>query len=83
MAASKDTRTPAQIQLARQLGAVLRDVRNKAALNQEELAWRCEIHRAYMGFIEQGRYSITVAMLVQVCEQLGIKPSAVLRRIGL
>ncbi|ACB74368.1 helix-turn-helix domain-containing protein [Opitutus terrae] len=82
MASKKDPRTPAQIKLAKQLGAAIAEARKKAGLSQDELAYRCGLHRAYMGFVEQGRYSITVATLVQVCSELDAKPSEILDEIG-
>jgi len=82
LAAQKDPRTPSQIALARKLGASIAGARRESGLSQDELAWKADVHRAYMGFIEQGRYSITVATLVQVCEQLGVKPSQILKEIG-
>ncbi|MDR1281242.1 MAG: helix-turn-helix domain-containing protein [Opitutaceae bacterium] len=83
MVAKKDPRTPAQVRLAKQLGAALGEARRVAGITQDELAWKCDLHRAYMGFIEQGRYSITLATLVQVCEKLGVKPSDILKKINL
>lgn len=82
MASKKDPRTPGQIKLAKQLGSEIRQARLNAGLSQDELAHRCGLHRAYMGFVEQGRYSITVATLVQVCSELDTKPSEILKGIG-
>ena len=36
-----------------------------------------------MGFVEQGRYRISVEKLVQVCTGLKVKPSELLARIDL
>lgn len=69
--------------LARKLGAAIRRTRTEAGLSQDELAWRSDVHRAYMGVIERGEQNITVKKLVRVCHGLGIKPSALLAKIGL
>jgi hypothetical protein len=47
-------------------------------LSQDELEWQCGVHRADMGFVEQGRYRISVEKLVQVCTGLKLKPSELL-----
>jgi transcriptional regulator with XRE-family HTH domain len=67
---------------ARKLGFAIRRARDEKELSQDDLAWRCEIHRAYMGVIERGEQNITVLKLAQVCRGLGIKPSELLARIG-
>jgi transcriptional regulator with XRE-family HTH domain len=68
--------------LARKLGAAIRRFRIEAGLSQDELAWRSEVHRAYLGVIERGEQNITVKKLAQVCHGLGIKPSSLLAKIG-
>jgi transcriptional regulator with XRE-family HTH domain len=67
---------------ARKLGFAIRRARVERDLSQDELAWRCDIHRAYMGVIERGEQNITLLKLAQVCRGLGIKPSELLARIG-
>ena len=67
---------------AKKLGFAIRRARVEMALSQDELAWRCDIHRAYMGVIERGEQNITLVKLAQVCRGLGIKPSNLLTRIG-
>ena len=83
MGPKKSPRSKPLAPLARQLGAVIRQARESAGLSQDELAWQCGVHRAYMGFVEQGRYRISVEKLVQVCTGLKIKPSELLARIDL
>lgn len=75
---SKESRS-----LARKLGFAIRKARTASGMSQDELAWRCDIHRAYMGVIERGEQNITVGKLTQVCQGLGVKPSHILTKIGL
>lgn len=70
-------------QFAKRLGQAIRRAREAQEISQDELAWRSELHRAYMGFVEQGRYDIKVVTLVQVAKGLGVKPSEILQEIGL
>lgn len=69
--------------IAKRLGAAIRQARLAAGLSQDELAWRSGLHRAYMGFVEQGRYKVTVVKLKQIADGLRMKPSEILATIDL
>lgn len=69
--------------LAIQLGQSVRARREEVELSQDELAWRSETHRAYMGTIERGGQNITIFKLFQIARALGVKPSDILKDIGL
>lgn len=69
--------------IAIKLGQTIRRAREEAGLSQDELAWRADIHRAYMGVIERGEQNITVFKLFQISRALGIKPSDILERTKL
>ena len=68
--------------LAIQIGQAIRARRELAELNQDELAWRSDTHRAYMGTVERGGHNITVFKLFQISRALGAKPSDILKDIG-
>lgn len=68
--------------MAIHLGKAIRNRREQADLNQDELAWRSDTHRAYMGSIERGDYNITIYKLFQISRALGAKPSEILNDIG-
>jgi predicted transcriptional regulator len=80
MGAGKDK---AAKMMALRLGQAVRKRREDVELSQDELAWRAEIHRAYMGVIERGAQNITVWKLFQISRALGLKPSDILKDIGL
>lgn len=69
--------------LAVALGRAIRAYRDKLEINQDELAHRSNVHRAYMSSIEQGAVNITVRKLKQVSGGLNAKPSDLLVSIGL
>lgn len=69
--------------MAIRLGQAIRSRRESVDLSQDELAWRAEIHRAYMGTIERGGQNITVFKLFQISRALGLKPSDILQDIDL
>lgn len=61
--------------LPKELGKKVQRARRKAGLTQEELAERTGISRAYMGFIEQGRYSASLEVLEKLARALRVKLS--------
>lgn len=69
--------------LARKLGRAIRQARMGQEISQDELAWRADVHRAYMGFVERGEYDISVVKLVQIANALKMKPSQILQAIDL
>ena len=69
--------------MASRLGQAVRARREAMDMSQDELAWRAEVHRAYMGTIERGEQNITVYKLFQVARALGAKPSDILKDIDL
>ena len=47
-------------------------LRNAKGISQEELAYRCGIHRAYMGTIERGEKSVTLNTIEKIAKGLEI-----------
>jgi len=79
--ATTDPKREKKKMLARHLGRAIADLRIKAGLNQDELAWRADVHRAYLGHIERGEKNITVAMLFQIAEGLAVSPAYILQQL--
>ncbi len=69
--------------MAIRIGGAVRARRLEMDLSQDELAWRAEVHRAYMGTIERGEQNITVYKLFQVARGLGTTPSEILKDVDL
>lgn len=68
--------------IQQQLGARVRDLRQKKGWSQEEFADRCGIHRSHMGEIERGRANITLSTLVVIAQTLDTSASTLLRDIA-
>lgn len=47
-------------------------LRKAIGISQEELSFRCGIHRAYMGTIERGEKSATLDTVEKVAKGLGV-----------
>lgn len=61
------------------LGAALRDARLERGLSQEELHLQTGVHRNYIGGIERGERSPSVAAIATLADALGVPPSDLLR----
>ena len=53
-------------------GVVLRKLRKRRGLTQEELAEEADLHRTYIGLLEVGRRSPSLRTLRSICVCLGI-----------
>ena len=56
-----------------QFGLRIVELRKSAGISQEELAFRSNIHRAYMGTIERGEKSVTLNTIEKIAAGLGVK----------
>ncbi len=61
--------------LPKALGKRIQKFRKNTELTQEELSEKIGISRAYMGFIEQGRYSPSLEVLEKIAKVLRIRMS--------
>lgn len=55
------------------LGKKIQKLRKKKGLTQEELGEILRISRVYMGYIEQGRESPSLKILMKIAKKLGVK----------
>lgn len=55
-----------------QFGQRIVELRKKAGISQDELAFRCNIHRAYMGTIERGEKSVTLNTVEKIAAGFGV-----------
>lgn len=59
--------------LPKTLGKKIQKIRKQTGLTQEQVAEKIGISRAYMGYIEQGRYSASLEVLEKVAKVLKVK----------
>ncbi len=64
------------------LGANLRKAREARGWSQEEMAFRCGVHRTYVGAVERGEYNVTVLTLRKFTKALGITLRDAMRGIA-
>lgn len=58
--------------LPKSLGKSIQKARKEAGLTQEELGYKVGISRAYMGYIEQGRYAPSLEVLEKISKTLKV-----------
>ena len=73
---SEGKRSPEQA-----FGKILRKIRLKRGLSQQELADKSGYHRTYIGLLEHGQKSPSLRTLINVAATLQVQPSDILRRI--
>jgi len=65
--------------LTSKFGQNVREVRSASNITQEELAQMAKIDRGYMGHIERGTKSPTLAKVEQIAKALNIPPASLLQ----
>lgn len=60
-------------EIRREVGAKVREAREKAGLTVEELAEKCDLQPAHIGRIEEGRYNLTIDVLGMLSKALETK----------
>jgi transcriptional regulator with XRE-family HTH domain len=58
--------------IRKRLGDSIRTERNKLGISQEELAFKCGLHRTYIGSVERGERNISIENIVKISKALGI-----------
>ena len=64
--------------LAKALGAKIREVRKEKGTSQDSFALKCGLDRSYMGRIERGEVNITVEKLYRIAAALECAPADLL-----
>ena len=57
----------------REIGHRLRGRREELGWTQAELARRCELHKAYIGFVERGERNVSLVNLRRIAKVLRVR----------
>lgn len=52
-------------------------------VSQEELAFRCGLHRTYVGSLERGERNVAIVNIRRIAEALGCTAAHLIERAGL
>lgn len=61
--------------IEKKIGLALRTYREEAELSQEQLSFKANLHRTYVGSVERGERNISLINIIALCKALNVKPS--------
>lgn len=67
--------------LVEAFAVVLKQIRTKAGLSQEELAFRADINRTFVGLLEGGKRQPTLSVIFALARELQITPEALIQKV--
>ncbi|MBT1700282.1 helix-turn-helix domain-containing protein [Fulvivirgaceae bacterium PWU4] len=67
--------------LEARFGELLKELRNKKGLTQEELATDCGLDRTYISMLERGLRQPTLTTLFKIAEVLNVSPSSIVKQL--
>lgn len=67
--------------LTERFGEVVRHLRKKVGLSQESLADVCGLHRTYIGSIERGEKTVTIATANKIAAAFNLRLWQLLKRV--
>lgn len=70
------------MEIKKAVGETIRDLRNKQALSQEDLANLTNLHRTYISSVERGKRNISIENLEKIAKALSTKISNILKNAG-
>ncbi|WP_333820810.1 helix-turn-helix domain-containing protein [Ohtaekwangia sp.] len=62
-------------------GIVLKELRNKKGLTQEDLAIQSDLDRTYISLLERGLRQPTISTLFKIAEVLEVTPSSIIKKL--
>jgi transcriptional regulator with XRE-family HTH domain len=62
-------------------GKVLKELRLKKGLTQEELATDCNLDRTYISLLERGERQPTISTVFKIAEALGVSASSIIKQL--
>jgi len=61
----------------------VRKERNKLEISQEELGFKCGLHRTYIGSIERGERNVSIGNISKIAKTLKLSAHELLKNAGL
>jgi len=64
--------------IRQQLGKKVRELRKKLGISQEELGFRANLHRTYIGSIERAEQNVSIDNIHKIAKALKVSPKDLL-----
>lgn len=79
----RPSQRPKENELLLRFGRGVRRLREQRDLSQEDFAELADVHRTYVGMLERGEKSPTLGTVAAWAKAFGLRPSELLREVGL
>jgi transcriptional regulator with XRE-family HTH domain len=66
--------------IRKQFGKKLKELRLKQGLSQEKLAELCNLHRTYISSVERGKRNISLLNIEKIAKALNVDPNILLSK---
>lgn len=66
------------VDIKKQFGEKIRQIRKQKKISQEELAFRASLHRTYISDIERGTRNVSLENIEKIAKALNITPEKLL-----
>lgn len=63
------------------IGIALRNYREATGLSQEQLSFKANLHRTYVGSVERGERNVSLINIIALCKALKVKPSELFKKL--
>jgi transcriptional regulator with XRE-family HTH domain len=61
------------MKIEEKLGLKIKQLRNKMGISQEELAFRCDLHRTYISSVELGKRNVSIRNIEKIALALNVE----------
>jgi len=61
-------------------GEKVRELRKEKGLSQEDLSYKADLHRTYIGMIERAEKNITLINIEKIAKALEVQPDELLKK---
>jgi|TARA_B110001469_G_C9520158_1_gene258943 transcriptional regulator with XRE-family HTH domain len=69
-------------ELSLNFGKIIRELRKEKNISQEELGFRSNVHRTYIGMIERGEKNISLENIEKLSKGLGVTMNVLFERLN-
>ena len=69
-------------ELSLNFGKIIRELRKKKDISQEELGFRSNLHRTYIGMIERGEKNITLENIDKIAKGLDVSMKKIFEKLN-
>lgn len=68
--------------LSKNFGKIIRELRREKKISQEELGFRSNLHRTYIGMIERGEKNISLENIEKIAQGLNISMKSLFEKLN-